>query len=196
MLACLLENPHELELARAAVQSENGGYNRLTAAFNETLRLWPPVRSNGKMKFLVFFCFHFSLFQVFRCQRDGEILGQPVKTNDTIVISNFIAHRDKKVYGDNPEEFHSDRFLVSSKELKENADAVKLVPQLGFSFGQHQCLGKLLVYKEMCPAISMILKRYDFEFGRPGYKAGYAEDRHLIAHPNEGLPLKIKRRRE
>jgi cytochrome P450 len=107
-----------------------------------------------------------------------------------------VAHRDKKVYGDSPEEFQSDRFLVSSKELKENADAVKSVPQLSFSFGQHQCLGKLLVYKEMCPAISMILKRYDFEFGRPGYKAGYAEDTHPIAHPNQGLPLKIKRRRE
>lgn len=143
----------------------------LTAAYNESLRILPPVGTN-----------------IFEVRRDGEVMSVPVKKGDKIAIGHYACSRDKKVYGNDVEAFRPERYLVSSNELEADAEAVRL-PQMAFSNGAHNCLGKNLALLESRLIMSSIIHRYDFKFVDPNYKVCYGVKGKAIPPPVDNLPV-------
>ncbi len=204
-LSVLIKHPAELQLLREEIAANSplrsaqdaARLVRLNAAFNESMRLWPPVIGN-----------------VFVAERDGAVLGVPVQRGQQILLNNYACSRDPAVFQE-PEQFRPARFLVSTEALGENPDAVKDVPQasklgksqtffcvvdrllfhkMAFSFGEHSCLGKNLALLEVRMAAAAILSGFDFQFVDPKYEAGYAASRHMVPHPNGDCTVFVKKR--
>ncbi len=130
---------------------------------------------------------------MFTATRDGIILGTEVRAGQTVDINTFLCNRDPTVFK-NPDEFDIRRYVVSSDALAENPDAVTEAPQMGFSYGAHQCLGKNLAFLEARCAIANMLAKFDFSIPSD-YLVGYEFDKHMIPHPNGDAPMIVRRRK-
>lgn len=117
----------------------------------ETLRLYPPVpildvasptdTTIGKEKY-------------------------PIKAMQSIMIWPYHLHRDKAVWGDDPEAFNPDHFSPQNV-AKRDPDAFK-----GFGSGQRACIGRQFALVEATIAVAMVLQRYKLHLD-PNYKFGF-----------------------
>jgi cytochrome P450 / NADPH-cytochrome P450 reductase len=134
----------------------------------ETLRLWPTAPAFTRQP------------------REGTIIGSKYRlekgTSATILIA--MLHRDKQVWGENPEKFDPDRFNPENR-TKIPANAYK-----PFGTGQRACIGRQFAMQEAILVLSMLLQRFEFvDFA--GYQLETKQT--LTIKPND-FHIKVKLR--
>lgn len=186
-ISYLVANPDAMRKAQEEVDrvlgsgdftvASSSGLTYVTACFNESLRLNPPVDSN-----------------IFQVTRSAEILGVPVDERDVVGISSYACARDPAVFGKDANEFRPERYLVSAAELQGAEEATRL-PQFGFSMGAHQCIGRSIAYLEARVILAKLLHRYEFQYASPSYKPGYSKDNSIpLGEPQDHFPCIVKLR--
>ncbi|KAJ7633024.1 high nitrogen upregulated cytochrome P450 monooxygenase 2 [Roridomyces roridus] len=121
----------------------------LAACLNETMRLQPPVLSNGTRQ----------------VPRGGGrvVAGRFIPEDTQIYIPPYSLHRNEAYFSD-PEKFDPDRWLrppTDDSEWKHNTGA--FIP---FSYGAANCVGKVLAWREMLMVASTLLRRYEMRFAQ------------------------------
>jgi len=122
----------------------------LDACINETLRLHPPVPTNGSR----------------RVQEGGGgrmIAGRVVPEGTEVYVSPYALHRDPRNFFPRTEEFWPDRWLQSVSNVTEGFvhDTAAFIP---FSYGPANCVGRHLARLEIKMLIVLLLSRFDARF--------------------------------
>ena len=178
----LLKNPDCMQKLRAEIDAtldedeEIAPYEKvkylpyLRACLDESLRIFPPI-SHGLTR---------------QTPEEGsEIAGHYIPGGTTVAVSSFIAHRDPVIFPE-PEKFNPDRWLgEKGKDLGPYF--------IAFSAGARGCIGRNIAYLEQTVLLASLLRRYDFDFAKPGFEPGRYEWQNL--HLTE-LPVKVRRRQK
>lgn len=175
----LLKNPDKLQKAQAEVDAVLGNrmptvhdmpkLEYINQVLKETLRLEPTAPA-----------FILSPYE------DTIIGGRhKVKKDGLIAVLVSQLHRDKKVWGEDAEEFRPERF--------EQATFEALPPNSWkpFGNGRRACIGRAFAMQEAILILSMLLQRFDISEANPDYELKIAES--LTIKP-DGLFIKAKRR--
>lgn len=179
----LMKNPSLLALAQAEVDrvlgsdvSRHPTYEQIHAldyiqrVLEETLRLWPtaPAFTRGPRN------------------APGEVIGGkyfiPYGEGCQIILT--AVHRDRRVWGDDAEEFNPDRF---SPELKAARPQATYFP---FGTGARACIGRQFAMQEAKLVLGMLLQRYDL-VDTENYQLRVKQS--LTIKP-DGFYLKLRRR--
>lgn len=119
--------------------SQLGRLPYIRAILFEALRLWPTAPALGLAPY------------------QDEVLGGkyaiPKGVFTTVLIPSL--HRDKSVWGDNPEAFNPDNF---SAEAEANRDPAAYKP---FGNGQRACIGRQFAIQESILVLGMLLQRFE-----------------------------------
>jgi cytochrome P450/NADPH-cytochrome P450 reductase len=119
--------------------SQIGQLPYIRAILLEALRLWPTAPAFGLAPF------------------EDEVLGGkyaiPKGTFTTVLIPSL--HRDKAVWGDNPDQFNPDNF---SAEAEATRDPAAYKP---FGNGQRACIGRQFAIQESILVLGMLLQRFE-----------------------------------
>jgi len=100
-------------------------------------------------------------------EKDMELDGFKVPRDTFVVIAPCVAHRVPEMFPD-PDSYKPERFSSGAGELGPESGTL-----IGFGGGFHRCAGVNFARLEMRIALSMLLKRYDFELlGTPQPRAG------------------------
>lgn len=166
----LLKNPEVLNKARATVDRVLGeevprpehrpGLRYVEQVLMETLRLWPTAPAFGVRPF------------------EDTVIGGRYKftTRDVAMVLIPALHRDRKVWGDDVEDFRPERF-DPEQERKLPANAWK-----PFGNGQRACIGRPFAMQEALLVLSMILQRFDLVEDDPSYELKIKETLTLKPH--------------
>lgn len=177
----LLNHPEVLAKAKAEVDRVLGAdpavkptyaqVNKLTyiaQILKETLRLWPTAPAFG-----------------IHALQDTLLGGKyPLKRNYHCLVLAPMLHRDKAVWGDNPEVFNPDNF---SREAEAARPANAYKP---FGNGVRACIGRQFAMQEATLVLGMILQRFDL-LDHTRYQLRVKES--LTIKP-EGLKIRVRRR--
>ncbi|KAJ7681743.1 cytochrome P450 [Mycena rosella] len=118
----------------------------LTACLNETLRLHPPVPTNGTRQVP---------------HGGGKLVaGCFIPEHTQIYIPAYTLHRRAEYFSPSPEIFDPDRWLRQPSP-GEVLNQAAFIP---FSYGAANCVGKGLAWREMLMVTSTILKKFDLRF--------------------------------
>lgn len=104
-----------------------------------------------------------------------------------ILVSPYIQHMDKEVWGPDAEEFRPERWL-DVDGLAQNVAQYSYMP---FSRGPRDCIGSRFALLEAKTIMSMMYRHFEFEY------AGDKPEEVLMsvtAHPKYGVPLRLRRR--
>ncbi len=147
-----------------------GQLDYIRAILSESLRLWPTAPA-------------FSIYPY-----EDEIIGgqYPLKKNSFITILTLMLHRDKSVWGDDPETFNPDHF---SREAEAARPSYAYKP---FGNGQRACIGRQFAMQEAILVIAMILQRFEL-FDHKNYKLKVRES---MSIKPEGFTMKVKLRKD
>jgi cytochrome P450 / NADPH-cytochrome P450 reductase len=106
----------------------------------ETLRLWPTAPAFT------------------RHPRAGTVIGGKyrLEKDTSATILTAMLHRDKQVWGEDPEKFDPDRFNPENR-AKIPPNAYK-----PFGTGQRACIGRQFAMQEAILVLSMLLQRFEF----------------------------------
>jgi cytochrome P450/NADPH-cytochrome P450 reductase len=111
----------------------------ITQILEETLRLWPTAPAFTR-----------------RPYEDTVIGGKYQLRKDTgVLVLVGMLHRDKQVWGENPEAFDPDRFGP------ENRAKIPLNAYKPFGTGQRACIGRQFALQEATLVLSMLLQRFE-----------------------------------
>jgi cytochrome P450/NADPH-cytochrome P450 reductase len=106
----------------------------------ETLRLWPTAPAFTR-----------------RPYGDAVLCGKyKIEAGRGVVVLTGMLHRDRKIWGDNPEAFDPDRFSPEN-QAKIPANAYK-----PFGTGQRACIGRQFALQEATLVLAMLLQRFEF----------------------------------
>ncbi|KAJ7286362.1 high nitrogen upregulated cytochrome P450 monooxygenase 2 [Mycena rebaudengoi] len=160
-LWCILSNPDIYRRVQAEVDSvypdeesvsdtsKQGDLYLLTACLNETLRLFPPILTNGA-----------------RQAKEGKLVADRFVPGGTqIYIPSYSIHRNPEYFSPSPEQFDPDRWLRPS-----TPDSVlNLTAFIPFSYGEANCVGKSLAWREMLLVSSTLIKKFNISFAADGF---------------------------
>ena len=134
----------------------------------ETLRLYPPVWFTDRI-----------------CANDSELGGYRIPAHTTVVISNWLLHRDPRHFAD-PERFDPVRFLP------ERASAIASGTYLPFGAGPHICIGSGFALTEARLVLAAMAQRFTIQAvprypvrPRPGMTLG-------MRHPFAVVPTRTR----
>ncbi|MEL7273259.1 MAG: cytochrome P450 [Pseudomonadota bacterium] len=179
----LLNNPDILERAYKEVDEVLGRdisqpptlaqVNKLTYVnqiLSESLRLWPTAPALGLAPY------------------KDEIVGgkYKLKKGTFVTILSLMLHRDKSVWGDDPETFNPDHF---SREAVAERPLHVYKP---FGNGQRACIGRQFALQEANLVIGMILQRFNL-IDHKNYQMKIKES--LSIKP-DGFTMKVKLRND
>ncbi|KAJ7805633.1 cytochrome P450 [Mycena olivaceomarginata] len=118
----------------------------LTACLNETMRLHPPVPTNGTRQ----------------VPRGGGkmIAGRFIPEDTHIYIPPYSLHRSAENFSPSPDKFDPDRWLRSQTA----GDVLNMAAFIPFSYGAANCVGKPLAWREMLMVTSTLLKKFNLRF--------------------------------
>jgi len=140
--------------------SQIGQLTYVRAILFEALRLWPTAPAFGLAPF------------------EDEVLGGkyaiPKGTFTTVLIPSL--HRDKNVWGENPDQFNPDNF---SPEAEAARDPAAYKP---FGNGQRACIGRQFAIQESILVLGMLLQRFEL-FDHSDYQLDIKET--LSIKPDE-----------
>ncbi|KAJ7682318.1 cytochrome P450 [Mycena polygramma] len=125
--------------------SKHAELHFLSACTNETLRLHPPLPSNGTR-------------QVHLGQNGRNIAGRLIPEGTSIYMPAYSLHRSPD-YFSYPGEFIPDRWLPGS--TLENHDKSAFIP---FSLGPANCVGQKFARLEMTMMLTVLFKSFDLRF--------------------------------
>lgn len=147
----LLKNPDMLARAQAEVDTvlgrdislpptmaQIGKLEYVRAVLFEALRLWPTAPA-------------FSLTPY-----EDEIIGgkYPIKKGAFVSVLALALHRDKSVWGEDPDTFNPENFMGDAEEQRP-PDSYK-----PFGNGQRACIGRQFAIQEAILVMGMILQRF------------------------------------
>eukprot|EP00756_Hemistasia_phaeocysticola_P008845 Hpha_TRINITY_DN14744_c0_g1::TRINITY_DN14744_c0_g1_i1::g.103168::m.103168/K07440/CYP46A1; cholesterol 24-hydroxylase len=136
----------------------------MTRCVMETLRLWPAV-ANGT-------------FRVF--EHDDWVHGEGgekvhVPSGTYVQVTNYLRHRDPKLWGDDAHIFNPDRSF-EGKEVWDNRGFAAFNPATPrfspFTFQPRDCIGKNFAQSEIRAIMSHLLYRFSFELAHPEHASG------------------------
>ncbi|KAI9305453.1 cytochrome P450 [Cunninghamella echinulata] len=112
------------------------------AVLYESLRLYPSVPSNQKEAL------------------EADVLpsGAVLRKGDVVIWSSYALGRNKRVWGEDAEEFKPERWIKEDGSLRRETQGRWPV----FHAGPRVCLGQNLATLEALVALSLLLKRYKF----------------------------------
>jgi cytochrome P450/NADPH-cytochrome P450 reductase len=145
--------------------------NQLTyvsQVLKEALRLWPTAPAFGIYPY-----------------KDETIGGQyPLKARTFVTVLTLMLHRDKKVWGDDPEAFNPDHF---SREAEAERPVNAYKP---FGNGQRACIGRQFAMQEAALVLGMILQRFQL-FDHAKYQLKIKE---TLSIKPDGFKIRVKER--
>ncbi|MBP6824197.1 MAG: cytochrome P450, partial [Acidobacteria bacterium] len=140
----------------------------ITQVLKEALRLWPTAPAFGLYPY-----------------EDTVIGGKyKIKHSDTINVLLPMLHRDKSIWGEDPERFNPDNFTPEA-EAKRPINAYK-----PFGNGQRACIGRQFALQEATLVLGMILQRFKLT-DHTRYELKIKET--LTLKPDD-LRIKVRRR--
>lgn len=90
------------------------------------------------------------------CKEDTQISKCIIPRGATVIVSLYTMHRNKKIWGENADEFDPDHFSVEQSS-KRNPNA--FAP---FSLGPRNCIGMRYAYMAMKIILANVLRHYRF----------------------------------
>lgn len=177
----LLNNPAILERAYAEVDrvlgkdigkpvtiAEIGQLEYVRAILLEALRLWPTAPALGVSPY------------------EDEVIGGKYKLKKNTFVNILLPslHRDKSVWGENPEIFNPDNF---SKEAEAARPDYAYKP---FGNGKRACIGRQFALQEAIMVLGMILQRFQL-FDHKNYQLKVKE---TLSLKPDGFTIKVKLR--
>lgn len=176
---CLADHPEIMRRVQEEVDREIGdrkptiedikNLKFTTRVINESMRLYPqpPVL-------------------IRRALEDDVLGGYPVSAGSDIFISVWNLHRNP-AYWERHDEFDPDRFPVDGPIPNEVTEEFRYLP---FGGGRRKCIGDQFALFESVVAISMLLRRFDFE--RPEGSPEVGMTTGATIHTTNGLYLRPK----
>ncbi|WP_265444421.1 cytochrome P450 [Flexivirga meconopsidis] len=127
-------------------------FRYLRRVLDEGLRLWPTAPGFA------------------RGPRSDTTIGDryQMRSTDWCIVMATAAHRDPKVWGDDPERFDPDRFLP------ENVKKRPAHTYFPFGTGERACIGRQFALHEAILVLARICHRYDFA-ADPAYELEISE---------------------
>ncbi|KAJ6490679.1 cytochrome P450 [Mycena vitilis] len=118
----------------------------LRACLNETLRLHPPVPTNGTRQV---------------SPGNGRLIaGCFIPENTHIYIPHYSLHRSAENFFPSPDKFDPDRWLRE----QSSDEVLNMAAFIPFSYGAANCAGKSLAWREMLMVTSTLLKKFNLHF--------------------------------
>ncbi len=179
-LYLLLQHPAALARAREEADQVFGGetpqFEHLSElvytdqVLKETLRLWPTAPAFG----------------VYPYEDEATLGGAYDVRKDQVLLALLpMLHRDRAVWGENPEAFDPDRFAPAA------FDALPPNAWKPFGNGQRACIGRPFAMQEATLVLAMILHRFEIVKADPAYTLRVKET--LTLKP-QGFFMRARRR--
>ncbi|KAJ7589046.1 cytochrome P450 [Mycena floridula] len=148
----------------------------LDACINETLRLHPPVPTNGPR-------------QVPNGSQGKHIAGLFLPEGTQVYVPPYSLHRDPRYFSPSPENFMPERWI-------DPALAPQATAFIPFSYGPSNCVGRQLARQEMSMVTCLLMSRLEIEFA-PGFDAVMwpAQLRDHFVSAKGPLMISVKKRR-
>jgi len=116
-----------------------------------------------------------------------EIGGHTYEPGDTLMMSQYVMHRQEK-YFDDPDEFRPERFA---------GDLLKRIPAYAyfpFGGGPRVCIGNNFALMEAALLLSTIAQRYRLRLAEPDQKVELEPV--VTLRPKNGLPMRLEKREQ
>ncbi|GBG25349.1 Cytochrome P450 94C1 [Hondaea fermentalgiana] len=143
------------------------GFPYLTGLVNESLRLFPPVPSDGKMA----------------CRDDVLPDGTFVPAGATVNFDIYSMGHSEKLWGPDVKEPRPERWILPDGSKREVSEWMFPV----FQPGKRKCLGADLAVFEAKVLIVELVRRFSFKMERPPLNPPYATG--ITMTVNGGLPM-------
>jgi cytochrome P450 len=178
-LYCLARSPVERDHVEAEIDAFMAGevpapqdwLDRLPktrAAFEETMRLYPPAPSINRMAI-----------------EADTWSGVEIPKGITVLMMPWTLHRHRKLW-DQPDAFWPQRFWP------ENRDKIDKYQYLPFGAGPRICIGATFALQEAIIILAVLLHRYRFDMA-PGAPEPYPVQK-LTTQPQGGVQMNVTRR--
>lgn len=138
------------------------------AVFQEALRLYPPVWSNGR-----------------DIVADTELAGHRVPAGERVIWLPYLMHRDPRFW-DDPERFDPERFLSGHGQPRHK------LAYMPFSVGPRMCIGNHFSLLEGTLVLAMIAQRFRFS---PSPRARVEPEFQITMRPRHGVRVRVEARR-
>ncbi|KAJ8502816.1 hypothetical protein ONZ45_g11411 [Pleurotus djamor] len=185
----LLSNPNVYERLRQEIDttyprgedaldtSKHASLTYLSACIHETLRILPPVPTNGSRRL--------------PAGSGGKVIsGRLIPENTEVYVPAFSIHRNPRYFSPCPEKFWPDRWL-----LKEHLDSMDPNAFIPFSYGPANCVGRNLAKREIMMVTSLLLQTFDLRFADGFDPTGWEEQLHdHLVLTRAPLPVVLTRR--
>ncbi|KLO05397.1 cytochrome P450 [Schizopora paradoxa] len=160
LIFLLLDNPICMDRVKAELDSvfpkgenvlETSKYASLTyleACINETLRLYPPVPTNGSRR-------------VPEGSGGHVVAGRYIPEGTEVYVSPYVLHRDSRNFFPHTNDFWPDRWLSPSISASTEARVHNTTAFIPFSFGPQNCVARNLARLEIRMIICLLLSRFD-----------------------------------
>lgn len=107
-----------------------------------------------------------------------------IPKNTTVTIPVLMIHRDKKLWGEDADEFNPLRFMNGITNAAKHPNAF-----LAFGLGPRTCVGQTLALLEAKTVMAMMLRKYAFSLSAE-YKHTPVDN--ISLQPQHGLPVILK----
>lgn len=157
---------HDISVPPTMPQISDMKYVR--AVLDESLRLWPTAPA-------------FSLYPY-----EDEVIGgkYKLKKGSFVTVLALMLHRDKSVWGDDPDAFNPEHFMGDAPS-KRPPDSYK-----PFGNGQRACIGRQFAMQEAVLVLAMILQRFEL-FDHTNYELKIKE---TLSLKPDGFKIKLRKR--
>ncbi|KAF2172252.1 hypothetical protein M409DRAFT_63002 [Zasmidium cellare ATCC 36951] len=116
----------------------------------------------------------------------AEIGGQFFPGGTRIALNGWVLHRDKEIFGHDPETFRPERWLEGDAKMMERF-------MFQFGGGAHLCIGKNLALLEMNKTLPLLFRDYEMQLLRPDEELQYHSTFFVV---QSGLEVRISQRRK
>jgi cytochrome P450 len=135
----------------------------------EAQRLYPPAWAIGR-----------------KALRDFEVSGYRVRAGTNIVISQWVLHRDPRLYPD-PERFDPERWR---EEVGGGRRSLPKFAYLPFGAGPRVCVGASLALTESALVLATLMQRFRFSLASAEPVKAFPS---VTLRPKDGLRLRVER---